>query len=144
MAKSLIVTAARVFLYMNGQKVGRVTTFQWKSTTDYIEINGLDSSDPYELAPGITRVMGQIGLLRMAGDGGAEGLGVTAQYEDLTRQKYATIALVDRTTQTLLFKADECVVVDQQWAVQAKGRLEGNMSFKGITWNNEFIRANAG
>lgn len=143
MAKSLIVTGARVFLYVNGKKVSRVTSFQWKSTTDYTEINGLDSSEPYELAPGITRVMGQLGLLRLAGDGGIEGLGVTAQYEDLTRQKYSTIALVDRTTQTLLFKADECVVVDQQWAVQAKGRLEGNMSFKGITWNNEFIRAHA-
>lgn len=142
MPHSLIVTGARVFLYINGKKVGKVTSFMWKSTTDYKEINGLDSAEPYELASEITRVVGQVGLLRLAGDGGIEGLGITAQFEDLTRQKYVTIALVDRVTQTLLFRADQCVIVDQQWSVQVKNRLEGMMSFKGITWNNEFVRGN--
>lgn len=141
MPPSLIVTGARVFLYVNGNRVGRVTSFMWKSTTDYKEINGLDSGEPYELAPEITRVIGQVGLLRLAGDGGIEGLGIVPQFEDLTRQKYVTLALVDRTTKVLLFRADQCVIVDQQWAVAAKGRLEGNMSFKGVTWSNEFPRS---
>lgn len=139
---SLIITGARVFLYLNGRKVGRITSFTWDSITDQKEFVGLDCGEPYEIGPELTKVAGQAGLLRLAGDGGAEGLGIVPQFKDQTKQKYSTIVLVDRVTKTILFRADECMITTQRWAVQPKGRLEGQMSFKGITWNNENVRSN--
>lgn len=128
-------------MYFNGRKVGQCTAFSYRSMTPRKAIYGLDSSEPYELAPTTTKVQGSVSLLRSAGDGGVEGLGVAAQYEDLTREKYATIALLERVTQLLLFRADGCMIGEQSWQVNARGRLEGTMTFEGLTWNNETTRS---
>lgn len=143
MPASLLVTGARVFLYLNGRKIGRATAFGWRSITPRKAIYGLDSSEPYELAPTTTKMQGTVSLLRSAGDGGVEGMGIAGQYEDLSREKYATILLLERKTGLVLFRADECSVTDQQWNVAAKAKLEGGFSFEGLTWNNETIKSHS-
>ena len=135
-----LVSAARVVCYLNGRRAGTVTRFGHTSETPTHELGGLDSFDPFELAPTSTKVSGTVGLYRIAGLGGVEGMGLTAQYEALSRQKYATVQLLDRLTGAQLFAAHQCMLEVQRWDVSAKGIMEGSFSFRGISWSNENFR----
>lgn len=137
MARSQLVTGAKVILYINGNPYAMVTSFRWDSATPKRAIYGLDSATPYELAPGQTKITGSIGLVRLSGDGGLEGAGIVAPAPQAIREKYFTIQLVDRSTDTQLFAADKCSVLNQGWEVGAKGLMSGNMSFEALAWNNE-------
>jgi hypothetical protein len=136
-SKSRLITAAKVVLYINGKPYALVTSFAWTSQTPKKAIYGLDSGEPYELAPGQTKCQGQIGLLRAVGEGGLEGIGVTPFFHDLPREKYFTLALVERGTDTQIFRADRCSIMSQAWNIPAKGMVTGTMTFEAMDWNNE-------
>ena len=138
----MLITGARVFLYINGVKIGRTRSFTWRSDTEADEIPGLDSSDPYEIAPTITRCSGQIMFYRTAGDGGAEGAGLTTDYEDLTRLKYVTLSLVERVSKLEIFRADGVMITSQSASVAAKEGMTVSITFKGIRYSNEFKKRN--
>lgn len=140
MASSPLIAAAAVTLYINGRPYAQVSSFRWDSDTPMREIYGIDSGEPYELAPTQSRISGNIGLYRLIGDGGIEGAGATVHYGELPRQKYFTLSLVLHKYDLQLFYAGRCSVVRQNWDVPAKGLITGAMSFKAIDWNNE-VRA---
>lgn len=137
MAKSHLITGPKVFLYINGQPYGRVVGFRWSSDTPKRAAYGLDSTEPYELMPTITRCTGQLQVLRVSRDGGAEGAGIAAPYVDLTLEKYFSILLIEQRTDTVLFQADQCSCVNQQWDVSARTFMMGTISFEALTWTNE-------
>lgn len=137
MGKSLIITGARVVAYINGQRFGRVTDFKFESATPRKPIYGLDSGEPYELAPQTTRITGSLGLYRTVGDGGIEGPGIVARFEDLPREKYFSLTLIERSSDKVIFRADNCAVMSQSWSVSIKGVMMGNFSFEALTWSNE-------
>lgn len=137
MARSRLLTSAQVLVYINGKPFAWATSFRWESATPRKAIYGLDSGEPYELAPTTTKVHGSVGLLRLSASGGLEGAGVVAQYHDIPREKYFTLTLVDRTTDTIIFTAGHCAVQSQSWDIPAKGRVTGSMTFEALDWNNE-------
>jgi hypothetical protein len=137
MSKGYTVTAARVLCYINGRLIGKVTTFRWNIETAKDEIRGVDSAFPFELAPGATRISGTLNLIKLVGDGGAEGLGMTAPEGHAITEQYFTLALVERLSDTTVFEAPFCSVTSQSWDAQSKGRVEGSISFRALTWNNE-------
>lgn len=139
MAASRLLTGARVILYINGRPYAAVISFKWDSATPKKAIYGLDSGEPYELAPGQTKITGTITLLRTIGDGGAEGAGMVAEFSDVPREKYFTLALVERLTDTQIFRADQCSVTNQGWDIPSKGTVTGSLSFEALTWNNEAV-----
>lgn len=141
MARSRIVAAAKVIVYINGKKFGQVTGFSWQSITQRKPAYGLDSGEPYEFMPLTTKCMGSVSVIKTIADGGVEGRGAVARFEDLPREKYFSIMLVERTYDMVIFQADRCVVNAQSWDVQAKGILTGRFEFETFTWNNE-IRKN--
>jgi len=134
----MLITGARVFLYINAVKIGRARSFTWKSDTEADEIPGLDSSDPYEIAPTTTRCAGQIMFYRTAGDGGAEGAGLTTDYEDLTRLKYVTLSLVERVSKLEIFRAEGVTITSQSGGVAAKEGMNMSITFKALRYSNEF------
>lgn len=136
MAQQLI-TAARLFVYVNGKKFGRCTSFSWSANTAHREIGGIDSPLPYELAPTRQSVTMQMGLLRTVADGGVEGAGMISHGEDIPTSQYFTVALVERVTDTVVFRADFCSVESQSWQVAAKGVMSGDVSIRALTWSNE-------
>lgn len=138
--RSKLLSSAKVLCYINGQLFGRVTSFRWTSGTPRKELHGIDSSEPYELAQTTTRIVGTLGLLRQSMDGGLQGPGVVAQFANLTREKYFTIALVDRTSDTVIFQSNECSVEEENWELNPKSLMSGTLTFKGITWDNEAKR----
>ncbi len=135
--KSNNLTAARVVLYVNGKLYGRVTDFRWNSSTSGREIYGIDSPEPFELANTTTRCSGSMSVLRLGQDGGAEGAGMTVSYADISREKYFSLALVDRVTDTIIFQARRCKLTSQSWDVPARGRVTGNLDFVACDWSNE-------
>lgn len=137
MSRSILATSARVVLYANGRHYAQVTNFAWSAATPPKAIYGLDSGEPYELAPTITKVTGTMGLLRAVGDGGLEGAGVAPHLPDLPRGRYFSVTLVDRLTDVQIFRAERCWVVSQSWDVPSKGRITGSCVFEALDWNNE-------
>lgn len=137
MSRSPLATSAQVVLYVNGRSYAQVTGFNWSSVTPPKAIYGLDSGEPYELAPTITKVTGTVGLLRMVGDGGLEGAGIAPHLPDLPRGRYFSLALIHRGTDITIFRSDRCWVVSQSWDVPSKGRVSGSMTFEGFDWSNE-------
>lgn len=137
MASSNLITAPKVVVYVNGLPFGQATSFSWNSSTAKQPIYGLDSGEPYEFAPGITKVGGTIGIIRTILDGGTEGLGITTTFDQLPREKYFSLALVEKTSNTMLFRADKCTVQSQSWQIAVKGFLTGSVTFEAFDWKNE-------
>lgn len=137
MSQSRIASTAKVVLYINGRAYAQVTTFRWTCDTPTREIAGIDSSEPFELAPTRTKVTGTIGLVRLVGDGGIEGAGASVPFEYIASGKYFSLMLVDRATDTTLFRADNCRTSSQYWDVPQKGLITGSLTFEAISSSNE-------
>ena len=132
-----IITGTDVLLYINGRRFSRVFSFDFDSSTPSKEIIGVDVTSVIELAPTISRCGGSIGLYRLRGDGGLEGAGISPPVQELPRGKYASIMLVDRITDTVIFSALNCHIEDQKWSIKTKSLMVGSAVFKALTWNNE-------
>jgi hypothetical protein len=132
-----LVSAAKVLVYINGKLFGRVVSFQWNSITPRKKIHTIDIPYPVELAATITEVTWTMGVLRSIGDGGMQGAGVVADQALLSREKYFTILLVERTSNLTLFKADYCATDSESWQISAKSLMSGQVSGSGIIWTNE-------
>lgn len=131
------VVSAGIICYINGKPYGRVRDFSFESTTGKKPQYGLDTLEPYELIPTNTRVTGRMTLQRTVGDAGAEGAALTVRFEDLPRERYFSVQLVERVSDTLIFEAKYCAVTRQAWTVPEKGIVTGTVEFEAIDWSNE-------
>ena len=134
---SKLTVAAQVKCLVNGQLFAEVSSMSWTSATPKKAVRGLDSSQPYELAVTSSSCTGQLSLYRITGSGGLEGAGIIPPYQDLPREKYFTLTLIDRLTDSVIFEAHHCSVTSQGWQVAAKSLIVGSMAFEAISWNNE-------
>ena len=137
MSNALTITSASVVAYINGKICGRVVSFRWSSATPRKKIIGIDSGVPQELAPTTFMCSGTLELLRTHLDGGVEALGMTAHSSQVVREKMFTLTIIDRLTDTQLFRADYCSVEDQQWSIPQKGIVMGTINWSALQWNNE-------
>jgi hypothetical protein len=111
-----------------------------KSDSPRKQIRGIDSNIAYELAPTTSTLTGSLELYRLNNDGGIEGYQITVPFEDLPSEKYFSIQLINRKTDTTIFQADHCSVESQNWQTSAKGIVTGSVSFTAISWQNEFAK----
>lgn len=137
MAVSRVIVGPRVVCYLNGRAIGRVTDFGFESLTPKKSIRGIDVSNIVELAPTTVEARGTINLIRLAEDGGIQGIGIAAKFTDVSREKYFTIQLIDRLTDTTIFFTNTASCTGESWNVPAKGRMQGSFSFQCLTWDNE-------
>jgi hypothetical protein len=124
-------------VYINGKLFKPVISLSFSINSGHHSIGGIDINTPFELAPGPTRIRGNIELLRGRNDGGLEGQGVAAPNDDILLEKYFTLALIDRLTDSVMLYMDECVIIDQNWNVPSKNIVTGTATFEGIGWANE-------
>ncbi len=134
---ALTLAGAHVVVYLNGRVYASVESFSWVSSTPKKTIFGLDSVIPAELAPTITGCSGSLKLYRLIGDGGIQGPGMAAAFEDMPSEKYFTLQLIERRSDTVIFSAQECSVESESWGAEAKSLIRGSMTFKAKTWSNE-------
>jgi hypothetical protein len=136
MARSPLLTGAQVLCYINSRAFGRVADLGWTSDTPLEELRVVDVLEPVELIPQGVSVRGQLSIYRLRQDGGLQAAGMVATWADLTRQKYFSILVVDRVTDTVIFRADKCMVGSESWRF-GKGYVMGQVSFQGLGWSNE-------
>lgn len=134
---TFVIPAAAVAVYINGRPYGAVSNFHWTSATPQKAINGIDSLEAQELISTSVSVSGTIGLYRITGSGGIEGIGVTTQFDQMSREKYFVLQVIDLRSDQIIFQAKQCKVDSQDWGIPARGLITGNMNFKGLTWENE-------
>lgn len=125
-----IAKAANGFLIVNGRRVYAATSFSLDIETVWSEEYGLDDKQPAEFVPGIQRVFGEIGLIRLVGDGGPEGIGMGAPLPISQRAQYASVQYQDRDG-TILWSCEGMVVfAKQSWRTSTKNVQVGTVTFK--------------
>lgn len=137
MARSHLTTGAKVALFVNGKRYGRVTAFNWNSDTPKRAIYGVDSMQAFELAPTIARVSGSVSILKLSGDGGAEGAGMNVPFPDLANAKYFSVILVEIGTNVVIFAASKCSATSQSWGIVTRAYVTGTINFEAIEWGGE-------
>lgn len=137
MSNPMVVRGGELKVYVNNNLLGIVTEMSFRSTNNAKPIYGLDSSEPFEIAETVNHVSGQLTVVRLRGDGGMEGRGLMASPAKVHLEKYSTIYVIHRFTDTVIFACDRARLTDQQWSVSAKGIMTGRVSFEGIGWINE-------
>jgi hypothetical protein len=141
MARAKVVTSAGVVLHLNAKAFGRVRGFQFASETPKIAVYGLDSTEPFELMPTTTKISGRVSVYRTIGDGGAEGAAMVVPYDFVPREKYFSLQLVERASDSVIFEAAYCSVIRQSWSVPEKGIVTGEIEFEALDWSNEIKSA---
>lgn len=131
------VRGADVQIFVNGAPLNVAVAVRWQADPGRHAIYGIDQYTPFELAPGQAVIKGTLDIVRQHLDGGVEGRGVAAPERLLLLEKYFSLAVIDRLTDSVLLVIDNASVEGQQWAVSAKGDLTGSFSFVGLGWSNE-------
>lgn len=103
------------------------------------EIRGIDTLEIVELAPVGASVRGSLQVYRFHRDGGIEAAGLAATFDSLTREKYASVMVIDRLTDTVLMQVDKFCVQHQNWAITPRSFVIGTVSFTGIDYNNDAV-----
>ncbi len=137
MDRPKLIVGARVLVYVNGKLFGRCAGFGWTSVTPHKETRVIDIQNPVELAPTTTGVQWNMTVLRTVGDGGMQGAGIVAPQDAFSRQKYIVLQLVERMSGLTIFQASMCAADNETWAVLPKDVMRGQLSGRGIIWNNE-------
>lgn len=131
-----VVSGAHVVVYLNNQVYSRVKEISFQSTEPAREVQTIDTLLPAEEIPGPVRCRVTMRVYRLHRDGGAQGAGATTTWADITRQKYAAVVVIDRATDTVIFRADRAKLVSEDWPV-GRALMEGTLVFQVLFWGNE-------
>lgn len=137
MAKSRVLVGAQCVVLINGVPFGKVADFSYSSETPSREIYCVDQIEMFEAAPMTAKINGGMTIYRLSGDGGAEGVGLTVSFPELSRAKYFSLSILDRSTSQIIFKANKCFLTSQAWSLPSRGIITGHLAFGAITWSNE-------
>lgn len=137
MGKSHLLTGPKLVLYVNGSPYVPVRSCSYTLDTPVKETRGVDCAAAFQLDPTIVRCSGTLSVYRIARSGGAEGVGAAVAMEDVPNQKYVSLAIVDRATDTVVWSARRCMITSQTWDPEARGLLSGRWTFVGTDWKGE-------
>jgi hypothetical protein len=137
MANVKTLRAADIQIYINGRLFGVAVGLRWQGDDGRHAIYGIDQYTPFELAPGQSMIKGTVDCLRLRRDGGLEGRGVNAPESKLMLEKYFSLAVVDRSTDTVILAIESAAMGNQSWQATAKGDMSGSFTFEGLGWTSE-------
>ncbi len=143
MSQAPAVAAGRTYLEVDGRVVAQAVAFSCSMDPGLYEEYGLDDVEPAELGYTVVRIRGSIGLVRRVGDGGADGLGLGAPSDLLTRKKYSSMSLVDVGLKRPVFSWEGAILFgNESWQMVAKGQMAGAVTFTATSkWLNEVTGA---
>jgi len=131
-----LIVGAHLVCYVNSRLFAEIAGIQYTSDTPRIARKGIDTLQVVEYVPTGGAVTGTLIVYRRRQAGGIEAAGMVATYPDLAREKYFTVTLIDRATDTVAFQAEGCVVTAQSWTA-GKEHMKGQVSFLGKLASNE-------
>lgn len=125
-----------VRVFINGRAYTPVTAIRWTASSSRHEINGIDQSIPFELVTGVCSVNGSLEILRIRDAGGIQGPGIAAPERLILQERYFSLTVIDRISDTVLLQINEASVTDENWQA-GRGQVSGSVGFKGIAWQND-------
>ncbi len=137
MAGKLQVGAA-VVCRINGIDYGFVTGIKLDTPTPRGKARGIDSPFIIDLMPTTIETGGSVEVLRLINDGGLEARNLVLSPRYFIVEKHFTLELVERQTDTILYRAKYCSVENQSWNVVAKGMVTGTFNFTGVVAYNDY------
>lgn len=137
MAIANLITTPHCVCYINSVPFARCCGLTFDSMTPRKEIRAIDTLQSVEIIPIGASVKGTIQVYRLKRDGGVEAAGLIATLESLTREKYASLMVIDRSTDTRIVQVDKLMVENQSWSFVPKSFVVGTISFTGLNYNND-------
>jgi hypothetical protein len=137
MAITKALRGADIKVFINGRLYPWVVSARWSASYGRHAISGIDQSTPFELVSGACTVKGTFDILRIRASGGLQGAGIAAPERKILQEKYFSVTIVDRMTDTVILQIDQASVSDENWQTAAKSMLSGSFSFEGLAWVNE-------
>lgn len=137
MSRPRILNGSRILVYFNNRPYGRCASIAFSTITPHKPARGVDVPYICENMPTTYAVQGSMTVYRMIGDGGAEGSGIQAPQYLQSREKYGTLVLTERQTDTTVLKIDQVSIDSQAWTFASKTLVMGNITFTGIVFTNE-------
>jgi len=134
---SRLTVGSHVVAYINSKMYAKVSNIQLRMTSTKRHLHTIDTLQPAELVPLSTEVGGTLTVYKLKNDGGVEGAGLAAEFKNLVMGKYFSLSLVDRSTDTIIFNLPQCSVESQNWDINTKRYLIGQIGFSALSWNNE-------
>lgn len=139
MPRAKTAPSAALLCYVNSRLYGQVTGVSLRSVVTRRRVHGIDTTEAQELTSGPTKIGGTIRVIRVIGDGGAEGAGMTTNFENLPAEQYFSLLILERGFGTVMFRADQCSLLGQTWDMPSKGLVSGTLEFEALTWSNETL-----
>lgn len=137
-----LTVGAHVVAYINSKQFG-IADIDWSISYGKRESHGIDWLGPIEFIPGSKTVRGSMTLYKVRGDGGVEAAGMAGTWADTTLEKYFSLLVLDRVSDTTIFRADRCSIDSQSWKV-GRGYIMGQIQFSALEWGNEAQASNSG
>lgn len=136
MSNNIIVSPHCICL-INSVPFAKVKGFGWGSSSGRKVTYGIDTMMPTDICPTVLGIRGSMQIYRLHRDGGIEAAGMIPSWRKMTLGKFFSVAILDRTTDTVIFHANRCEVESQSWLIQPKSYVTGNVSFVGLDYENE-------
>lgn len=136
MAQTKSLKGADIKVYVNGKLYPVVVSIRWAASSGRQAIACIDRSTPVELASGGTSIKGTLEILRLRNSGGIQGSGIAAPEDKVLLERYWSLTVIDRLSDSVILQIDEASVVDENWSV-GRGLISGSFSFEGISWTND-------
>ncbi len=58
-------------------------------------------------------------------------------FPELSRQKYYSLMLIEKHSNTILFEGRRCATNGQSWGASTRSYVTGTVEFSAIDWSNE-------
>lgn len=137
MSTSNLVTTPHCVALINSVPFARCSGLTYDVSSPRREVHGIDVLPPVELIPTSLSIHGTVQMYKIHGDGGNEASGLVATWNSMTREKYFSLLVLDRVTDTVLVQVDKCVVTNQSWVIQPKSFVIGTVAFSGFDYSND-------
>lgn len=133
-----ILTSPSLRVFINNKVYGKVTSFSHTVDRGLRTRRGVDELLPAEIVEGPVTVRGQMDVIRLRYDAGLEGGGLVALPGRIPLEKYISIRVIDRRSDTVVFQADQARVLAYNFVVRPRDRVHLSLSFEAIGYTNEF------
>jgi hypothetical protein len=128
---------ADIKVFINGRLYPWIVSARWNASYGRHAITGIDQSTPFELPSGACTIKGTFDVLRIRATGGLQGAGIAPPERKVLQERYFSLTIVDRLTDSVILQIDQAAVTEENWQTAAKAILSGSFSYEGMGWVNE-------
>ncbi len=132
MSKSVVLRGADCKLYLAGNLYSEVQNITYIIDYGEIEIFGVDSVNPQEIATTRITIQGTINGVRVRNSGGLQGSAARPYILESLYGPYISLRIKDRNSGEEIIYMPQIKVTREQMTIQAKGVVKLNFSFKAM------------